>query len=79
MKTDNPLEEVTRRLDFLQHRFDSFNRLRRTGAMIDERVFQGMENNYTRGLEHLRTLRAYDELRAYTAWYKRYLSNGDPL
>lgn len=67
------IEEITKRLDLLQQRFDTFERLRSRGSMIDERILEDMGTNYSRGLEHLRSLKAYEELRAYTAWYKRYL------
>lgn len=77
--TEDPQVEVMRRLDFLQQRFDGFDRLRRNGATIDEKIIDDMERNYTIGLEHLRSMKCYNELRTYSAWYKRYLNVGDPL
>jgi hypothetical protein len=78
-KEDNPIQGITKRLDFLQERFGTFDRLKKNGSTIDDKIIEDMQTNYTRGLEHLHSLKAYDELRAYKAWYTRYLNIGDPL
>lgn len=75
---DDTIAEITRRLDLLQRRFEGFDRLRRTGSTIDEQIITDMENNYTRGLEHLHSLKATEQLQEYKTWYKRYLIGGDP-
>lgn len=78
-KEDNHIGEITQRLDQLKERFKTFQRLREAGASIDEKIFQNMEVHYTSSLEHLRSLKAYDDFRSYSAWYKKYLNVGDPL
>lgn len=77
-QADDPVTITTRKLDGLQERMTTFQRLREhRGATIDESIFTNLENNYCKNLEILRTYKAYNELRAYTAWWKRYLNRGD--
>jgi len=79
MKRDNEtLEHITTTLDRLQERFDTFKRLERRGSTIDPRVYKTMEDLYSRNLEKLHTLKAWDEFRAYKAYLTRYLNISDP-
>jgi len=73
------LDVITKRLDLLQERFSTFQRLERNGSRIDQKVYADLEKNYEIGLEHLRTLKAENEFRAYKAFYLRYINGGDPL
>lgn len=80
MKTnDDPVSIITRKLDLLQERLGTYDRLQRRGATIDQKIIGGMEDLYAHNLQLLRDFKAYDDFRAYTTWWKRYWNNGDPL
>lgn len=78
-RSDDPVGIVVRKLDLLQERLGTFTRLQQRGATIDETILDGMENLYRFQLDQLEKYRAFSELRAYRAWYHRYLNNGDAL
>lgn len=76
---DEYLIGITKRLDGVQERLGTLSRLVAKGQPVHQKYVDELENVYTLGLQHLRTLKATEELRAYTTWYARYLNGGDPL
>jgi hypothetical protein len=77
---DEYINGVMKRLDGLQERISTINRLQlktHEPKILDDLLT--LYKTYEIGLGHLQKLNAKEEYRAYKVWYQRHLNVGDPL